>query len=52
MCPNSCEAQQATCNNGIWNVENFEIIYTNSGCITQPVIVDQTEYPLDNCPSH
>ncbi len=54
ICPVQCSAvsQTATCNDGNWSVIDFETTYIYSGCTTQPVAVDQSEYPLNNCPAH
>jgi hypothetical protein len=49
-CPVQCSAvsQTAICNNGSWDVIDFETTYTNSGCTTLPV--ETPGYTLESCP--
>ena len=50
-CPNSCESQQATCNNGSWDVENFVTNYKSSTCTYSEYSCGEG-FTLDSCPAH
>ena len=51
-CPNACVSQVATCNNGEWNVVNFEMEYSYSSCNYGWFTCSAEEYPLQICPEN
>ena len=51
-CPNACVSQVAICNNGEWNVANFDTEYSYSSCNYSWFICSVEEYPLSSCPSN
>ena len=52
VCPNSCVSQVATCNNGVWSVNNFDTEYGYLSCTHSGFSCDIWEYPLQVCPDN
>ena len=51
-CPNTCISQVATCNNGEWNMTNFETEYSYSACNYSWFTCSTEEYSLQTCPEN